>query len=276
MIDKSTQIPASNVGVRELIRRGGWTGLTTGLAPGYVQANVVILPQELAEDFRIYCNRNSQAMPILDVTAPGDPVPRVAAPTADMRTDVPRYRIYRRGRLDDEVSDIRDLWDSRCVAFLLGCSFTAESKLLDAGVRLRHLELGCNVPMFQTSRQCIPSRRFNGPLVVSMRPIRNCEIAAARQLTARYPLAHGAPVQIGMPEMLGINLGEPDWGDAVMPDPDETPVFWACGVTPQAAIMAVEPEIAITHAPGHMFITDLRDTQIEGIQPPYVPAHDRR
>lgn len=269
MMETARLATASPATVRQLIRSAEWTAPTTGLALGYVQANLVILPHMLANDFLDYCTQNSQAMPILDVTRPGDPCPRHIAPTADIRTDVPRYRIYRNGALANEVQDITDLWAPDSVAVLLGCSFTAEARLLQAGVRLRHMELGKNVPMYRTNRQCAPSGSFHGPLVVSMRPIRRDQMRIAESVTARYPLAHGAPVQIGNPKELGIDLSQPDWGDHIEPGVDEVPVFWACGVTPQAAIIASKPAFAITHAPGHMFISDLRDTEIEQQSPPF-------
>jgi uncharacterized protein YcsI (UPF0317 family) len=270
MIEESSLGAADAATVRRLIRAGERAGPTTGLALGYVQANLVILPESLAGDFLDYCSRNSQAMPVLDVTEPGDPHPRQVAPDADIRTDVPRYRVYRDGELEAEVVDVTDLWGPDSVAVLLGCSFTAEAKLLQAGVRLRHIEIGKNVPMYRTNRLCIPSAHFHGPLVVSMRPIQRDQVTIAENVTARYPLAHGAPVQVGHPEELDIDLSHPDWGDDVEPNDDELPVFWACGVTPQAAIMVSGPERAITHAPGHMFITDLRDEEIERQTPPFT------
>lgn len=250
--------------VRSAIRRQTWTGPTSGACLGSVQANLVILPADLAGDFRTFCSQNPRPLPLLDMTAPGDPHPRRVAPGADLRTDLPRYRVYRHGVLTDEPLNLRDLWRDDFVAFLLGCSFTAEQQLLDGGVRLRHLELGPNVPMYRTSRRCEPSEHFWGPLVVSMRPILRKEVDLAREITGRFPYAHGAPVQVGDPGALGIgDLSAPDWGDAIALQADEVPVFWACGVTPQAVVQEVRPEIAITHAPGHMFITDLRDEQIQ-------------
>jgi uncharacterized protein YcsI (UPF0317 family) len=254
--------------VRDQIRAGRWASPTTGLALGHVQANLVILPEALAGDFEAYCRRNPQAMPVLDITAPGDPHPRRAAPDADIRSDVPRYRVYRHGVLTDEPAAIHHLWAGDSVAFLLGCSFSAEAALLQAGITLRHLTLGKNVPMFRTNRQCAPAGVFHGPLVVSMRPIQEDDVAEVIRITGQYPLAHGTPIQVGKPGALGINVAHPDWGDVILPTEDETPVFWACGVTPQAAIMAAAPPLAITHAPGHMFITDLQTADIQEMQPP--------
>lgn len=265
MIDMSRAQPRE---VRQLFRSGEWTSPTSGLCLGYLQANLAILPEALADDFRDVCSANPRPMPLIDVTEPGSPVPPRVAPEADLRTDVPRYRVYRLGLFDAEVTDIIDLWRDDLVAFLLGCSFTAEAKLLEAGVRLRHMELGQNVAMFKTSLECEPKGAFHGPVVVSMRPIARDQVELAARVTEDYPLAHGGPLHIGDPAAIGIeDLLSPDWGDAIEPLPDEVPVFWACGVTPQALIMSVQPEFAITHAPGHMFITDVPDTEIRGRQP---------
>jgi uncharacterized protein YcsI (UPF0317 family) len=261
MVDLSRAQPAE---ARGTIREGGWNRPTTGVCSGYVQANLAILPQDLAADFLAVCEANPRPMPLLDMTGPGDPHPRRVAPEADLRSDLPRYSVYRWGRLSTQPTQVRDLWRDDLVAFLLGCSFTAEGKLLAAGVRLRHLELGQNVPMFRTSLEVQPVGRFHGPLVVSMRPIRKDQLELARRVTAELPLAHGAPIQVGDPEQIGIaDLSQPDWGDAILPLADEVPVFWACGVTPQALIMRAQPELAITHAPGHMFITDVPDALIK-------------
>jgi uncharacterized protein YcsI (UPF0317 family) len=233
-----------------------------------MQANLVVLPAEAASEFASLCEANPRALPLVDVTEPGDPRPRRVAPSADLRTDVPRYRVHRHGEVAGEPADIRDLWRDDLVAFLLGCSFTAESALLAAGVRLRHLELRRNVPMFVTSVRCEPAGRFHGPVVVSMRPIAREQVALAERVTADYPLAHGAPLHTGDPAAIGVgDLARPDYGDAIEPLADEVPVFWACGVTPQAVIATVRPELAITHAPGHMLLTDVPDSAVRGRQP---------
>lgn len=258
------RLPSDPSDARAAIRSGEYQEPTSGICLGYVQANLVILPEAYAEDFRAFCAANPRPMPLLEMTQPGDPVPHRTAPSADLRTDVPRYRVYRRKGME-ETTDIRPLWRDDFVSFLLGCSFTTEEKLLDAGVRLRHVELGRNVAMFRTDVPCAPAGQFRGPLVVSMRPIRRDQVELARRVTADYPLAHGAPVHVGDPAAIGVaDLGKPDWGDALELQEDEVPVFWACGVTPQAAIAVLQPEIAITHAPGHMFLTDLRDAEICG------------
>jgi uncharacterized protein YcsI (UPF0317 family) len=243
---------------RLLMRDGRWTGVTAGVAPEFAQANLVILPRDLAYDFLLFCVRNPKPCPILDVTDAGSPIPRLAAPEADLRTDVPRYRVYRDGEMVDEPGSIEGYWTDDLVAFLLGCSFTFELGLIEAGVPVRHLECGCNVSMFRTNVACQPAGIFSGPLVVSMRPIPAPLVAKAVQISGRYPSVHGAPVHIGSPEELGISdLGKPDWGDPVPVLDGEVPVFWACGVTPQAVAMQTRPPLMITHAPGHMFVTDI-------------------
>ncbi len=253
----------SSLEARHLIRSGAWSRPTTGLALGHVQANLVILPQSWAEEFTTFCHLNPRPAPLLDITLPGDPRPTKVAAQADLRTDIPRYRVYRDGELVEEPEDILSSWREDFVAFLLGCSFSAEHALIEHGIRLRHLEQGKNVAMYRTTIECIGTPRFHGPLVVSMRPIKTTMIDKVAEITSRYPLAHGVPIHIGDPLALGIiDLAQPDWGDAVSVEGDELPVFWACGVTPQAIIMIVKPEIAITHSPGHMFITDLRDSAI--------------
>ena len=248
---------------RKLIRSGEWNRPTTGLALGYVQANLVILPQSWAEEFAIFCHLNPKPAPILDITHPGDPRPMKVAAQADLRTDIPRYCVYHKGELVEEPEDIQSFWQEDFVAFLLGCSFSAERALIEHGIRLRHLEQGKNIAMYQTTIECAATPHFHGPLVVTMRPIKTAMIDKVVEITGSYPLAHGSPIHIGDPAALGItDLAQPRWGDAVMVEEDEVPVFWACGVTPQAVIMTVRPEIAITHSPGHMFITDWRDSEI--------------
>jgi uncharacterized protein YcsI (UPF0317 family) len=234
---------------------------TAGLAPGFVQANLVILPQALAFDFLLFAQRNPRPCPLLEVVEAGSAEPRSMAPGADLRTDVPKYRVYRDGVLTDEPDDLSSLWAGDLVSFLLGCSFTFETALIDAGVPVRHIEQGVNVPMFITSIPTAPAGAFHGPMVVSMRPVPADKVVRAVQVTSRFPAVHGAPVHIGDPGAIGIrDVTRPDLGDAVEIRPGEVPVFWACGVTPQAAAMASKPPLMITHAPGHMFITDRRDS----------------
>jgi uncharacterized protein YcsI (UPF0317 family) len=243
---------------RAMMRDGRWTETTAGFAPGFAQANLVILPRELAYDFLLFCVRNPKPCPVLDVTEAGSPVPRLAAPEADLRTDLPRYRIYRDGVLVDEPLSIEGYWSGDLVAFLLGCSFTFEHGLIEAGISLRHVERGCDVAIYRTNIACRSAGVFSGPLVVSMRPIPAHLVGKAVQISGRYPSVHGAPVHIGAPEALGIvDLDRPDWGDLSPVREGEVPVFWACGVTPQAVAMQSRPPLMITHAPGHMFLTDI-------------------
>ncbi len=246
--------------VRAAIRAGEWTGPTAALAPGYAQANLVALPAADAFDFLRFCVANPRPCPILEVCEPGEPEPTHTTPGADLRTDVPRYRVHRDGAVTDEVEDVRDVWREDLVAFLLGCSFTFERALLAADLPVRHVEQGSNVPMYTTAIACRPAGRFAGPLVVSMRPMTPRQAIRATEITSRYPSAHGAPVHIGDPEAIGIAaLATPQYGDAVEIRAGEVPVFWACGVTPQAVAAASRPELMITHAPGHMFVTDVPD-----------------
>ncbi|HJT34616.1 MAG TPA: putative hydro-lyase [Pirellulales bacterium] len=254
--------PASEAArLRAAIRSGKHTGPTAGLAPGFAQANVVILPARDAADFAEFCRLNPRPCPLIEQLEPGDPEPRRSAPGADLRTDVPRYRVFRSGKAEPrEPTDIRELWRGDLVGFLLGCSFTFEAALIAAGLPVRHIEQHRNVPMYRTNIACAPAGRFAGPLVVSMRPYRPEQIARVREITAQYPTMHGAPVHAGDAAAIGVaDLMRPDFGDAVTIEPGELPVFWACGVTPQLALAAARPELTITHSPGCMFVTDLRD-----------------
>ncbi len=249
-------------GAREAIRRKEWTGTTAGIAKGFVQANLVVLPVDWALDFLLFCQRNPRPCPVLDVTEPGDPVPRSLAPGADIRTDLPRYRVFRNGILEDEPLDIANIWRDDLVGFLIGCSFTFEGALVEAGVPVRHIEMGVNVPMYKTNIPCRPAGRLSGPMVVSMRPVPPDLVSKAVTTTALFPAVHGAPVHIGDPGSIGIaDMSRPDFGDPVDIREGEIPLFWGCGVTPQAALMASKPPFAITHAPGHMFIGDKRDKE---------------
>jgi uncharacterized protein YcsI (UPF0317 family) len=247
--------------VRAAIRAGDWDGPTAALAPGYTQANLVVLPQADAFDFLRFCVANPRPCPVLEVCEPGSPEPAVSAPGADLRSDLPRYRIHRDGEFVDEVDRVE--WREDLVAFLIGCSFTFERALLAAGLPVRHIEMGVNVPMYRTAVACRPAGRFSGPLVVSMRPMTPQQAIRATQITSRYPSVHGAPVHVGDPSALGIaSLAAPQYGDPVEIRDGEVPVFWACGVTPQAVAAASRPELMITHAPGHMFVTDLPDESL--------------
>ena len=240
--------------------REGLVAPTTGWAAGFTQANMVMLPQDWAFDMLLFGQRNPQPVPLLDVTDPGATSSRLA-PNADLRTDVPRYRVWRDGELVAEPTDVTDLWREDMVTFLIGCSFSFETALMDAGVPIRHIDQGRNVSMYRTNLDCQPAGRLSGPLVVSMRPIPARQVVTAVQITERMPEVHGAPVHVGVPEALGItDVSHPDFGDPVRFEDGDVPVFWACGVTPQAALMASRPPFAITHATGHMFVTDIPDT----------------
>ncbi len=247
--------------LRSAIRAGRFVGQTAGQTAGFVQTNLVVLPAEYADEFAEFCRVNDRPCPLVARTLPGDPCPRHVAPGADLRTDVPRYRVFCGGVAErEESTDIADLWRDDFVAFLLGCSFTFESALVAAGLGVRHIDEGRNVPMFRTNRSCAAAGRFAGPLVVSMRPYRREQIDDVVRISAEFPRMHGGPVHVGDPAALGIaDVTRPDFGEAVTIRDDEMPVFWACGVTPQLALLAAKPEIAITHSPGHMFVTDLKD-----------------
>ena len=239
--------------------RSGLAAQTSGCAPGYTQANLVVLPRDWAFDMLLFGQRNPRPVPLLDVTDPGS-FRTALAPDADLRTDLPRYRVWRNGELTGEPTDVVDLWSEDLVAFLIGCSFSFEAALLDAGVPVRNIEQDRNVSMYRTDVACRPAGRLSGPLVVTMRPVPAPLVVTAVQVTARMPQVHGAPVHVGHPASLGIaDLAAPDFGDPVDLVDGDVPVFWACGVTPQAALMASRPPFAITHAPGHMFITDVPD-----------------
>ncbi len=256
---------ASGADVRAACRRGAWHRPTAGMAHGFVQANLVMLPADLADDFEAFCQANPVPCPLLERTPPGSYEPLRFAPGADLRTDAPRYRIYRRGRPDPgQPTDVLEAARPDLAGFLLGCSFTFESAMQQAGFDLRHQTQGVNVPMYRTQRACAPAGPFAGPLVVSMRPVARERVAEVRALTARFPRVHGAPVHVGDPAAIGVrDLDSPDWGDAVEIREGEVPVFWGCGVTPQAVAQASRPELMITHAPGHMFVTDRRDRELD-------------
>lgn len=242
---------------RSGIRRGHYTAHTSGLADGYVQGNIAILPQSLAGDFLLYCQRNPKPCPLLAVSEPGQPLLPTLGVDIDIRTDVPQYRVWRDGVLTEEPNDIRGLWRDDLVTFVIGCSFSFEEALLQAGLPLRHIAQNRNVAMYRSNMATERAGVFHGPMVVSMRPMKAAHAIEAVQITSRFPNVHGAPVHLGDPAQIGISdLGQPDYGDAVDIMADEIPVFWACGVTPQAAISQARPPFCITHAPGKMLITD--------------------
>ncbi len=263
VIDRGVEAGAR---ARLRIRAGGFSGPTAGLAPGNVQANLVILPKALAHDFLRFAQANPKPCPVLAVSEPGDPRLPALGTDLDIRTDLPKYRIWRHGELVEEPIAVDRLWRDDLVSFALGCSFSFEQALVDDGIELRHMSCGSNVSMYRTNIPCAPAGRFAGPLVVSMRPLKPADAIRAIQITSRFPSVHGAPVHIGVPEAIGIrDLARPDYGDPVPVEHGELPVFWACGVTPQAVIAEVKPDFCITHAPGSMLITDLRNTRLASL-----------
>jgi len=248
--------------LRKRIRKGQWTQPTSGASKGYIQANLVMMPQEQAFDFLLFCVRNPKPCPILDVLEPGCFEPAIAR-GADLRTDLPRYRIYVDGKLKDEAEDVSDLAHSGMVSFLLGCSFSFENAMLAAGLPIRNIEEGKNVSMYVTCRDCQPAGPFTSKLVVTMRPMTPAQAVRAVQITTRFHLTHGAPVHIGDHREIGIkDLTQPEFGDPVTLRSGEVPVFWACGVTSQLAATSVPLPLVITHSPGHMFVSDLKDEDL--------------
>jgi uncharacterized protein YcsI (UPF0317 family) len=249
--------------IRNLIRKGKWNKPTAGLAMGYAQANLVILPQKYAFDFLLFCQRNSKPCPLLEVLEPGKYMTKFLSSDADIRTDIPRYNIYRNGKLVGQVKDIKSLWKKDLVSFLLGCSFSFEEAMLRSKIPVRYIEEHKNVSMYITNIPCNSAGVFHGPMVVTMRPIPSDKISRTVQITSRYALVHGAPIHIGDPSVIGIkDLKKPDFGDPVTIKKGEVPVFWACGVTPQAVVMKAKPDLCMTHAPGHMFISDLLNEEL--------------
>ncbi|MDF1598941.1 putative hydro-lyase [Mesorhizobium sp. YIM 152430] len=245
--------------LRQACRQGRFDAPTSGLAEGFQQGNIVILPSAYADDFLRFCVRNPKPAPILAVSEAGDPKMPSLGADLDIRHDVPRYRVFRDGVAVDTVTDLGALWRGDFVTFVLGCSFSFETALMRADIPVRHIEAGRNVAMYETNIQTIPAGPFTGPLVVSMRSFAPQDAIRAVILSSHLPQAHGAPVHIGDPAQIGIaDLAKPDFGDAPVIRPGDVAVFWACGVTPQTAIRHARPEIAITHAPGHMLVTDLR------------------
>ncbi len=255
---------ASPKEVRRLIRSGALTGQTSGMCAGYAQANLCILPKEQAFDFLLFCTRNPRPCPLLEVGDCGSREIKEMAFGADVARDIPKYRIWRGGSLDAEVTDISDIWRDDFVYFLIGCSFSFEAELLEAGIPVRHIEEGRNVPMFNTNIPLKSAGAFGGNMVVSMRPIPHELVMKAVSVTAAMPRVHGAPVHIGDPSLIGISdIASPDYGDSVTVKKGEVPVFWPCGVTPQNVLMNSKPPFAVTHAPGHMFITDIKNHELK-------------
>src|ERR1700738_1364577 len=255
-------IPQTGRDARLAIRSGQFSGQTAGVAPGYVQGNLAILPETLAGDFLRFCQLNPKPCPLLAASSPGDFRLPTLADDLDIRTDIARYRVFRRGELIDEPTDIRGHWRDDLVAFVLGCSFSFEEALIEDGIELRHMTCGATVPMFRTSVPTAPAGPFHGPLVVSMRPMTPAKAIRAIQITTRFPAVHGAPVHIGKPGLIGISaLMKPDWGDAVPINEDEIPVFWACGVTPQSVVATPKPDFSTPHYPGGMLVPAPRNAE---------------
>jgi uncharacterized protein YcsI (UPF0317 family) len=262
-VASASSVWTNGVDVRHACRAGIFGGATAGVAPGYVQGNLAILPRDWADEFLRFCSANPKPCPVLAVSEPGNPsLPAVGA-DLDIRTDLPRYRVWRDGEIVDEPRDVRSVWGDDLVTFVIGCSFSFEEALQQADVPIRHLACGCNVSMYRTNIPTQPAGRFFGPTIVSMRPFKAADAIRAIQITSRLPAVHGAPIHIGFPEQIGIkDIGAPDYGDPVPIEAGELPVFWACGVTPQAAIAAARPPFAITHAPGSMLVTDLKNARL--------------
>lgn len=250
--------------MRRLIRAGRYDKPTSGLCPGYAQANLIVLPREDAYDFLLFAQRNPKPCPLLEVTEVGARNTTICADDCDVATDFPRYRIYRDGVCTDEVTDVADYWRDDLVSFIIGCSFSFESELIDAGIEMRHNTMGRNVSMYITNIACRPAGKMSGNMVVSMRPIPYDQVVLATQISGAIPAVHGAPVHIGDPSVIGIkDISKPDFGDPVDIHEGEVPVFWACGVTPQSVVMNVKPKFAITHAPGCMLITDTKNINLK-------------
>jgi uncharacterized protein YcsI (UPF0317 family) len=255
-IDKLRGLSVSQI--RGHIRKGLYSGQTAGLAAGYLQGNLAILPLAHALDFFRFCQRNPKPCPLVGVSDTGNPDMFTLGHDIDIRTDVPRYNIYRNGELFEQRTDVTDLWTDDLVAFVLGCSFSFEEALVNEGIGIRHIDENKTVPMFRTNLATISAGPYGGNMVVSMRPMSPANAIRACAITARFPHAHGKPVHVGDPATIGIaNLDTPDWGDPTSFEDGEIPVFWACGVTPQVAIQSAKPPLCITHSPGHMLISDI-------------------
>lgn len=257
-------LSATPVEARHLIRSGAYDAPTSGLCPGYAQANLIILPKEQAYDFLLFAQRNPKPCPLLEVTEVGAREATICATDCDIATDFPKYRIYRHGELVEEVADVSAYWRDDLVSFVIGCSFSFESELVEAGIEMRHNTMGRNVSMYLTGVDCVPAGSMSGKMVMSMRPIPHDQIVKAVQLSGAIPKVHGAPLHIGDPAAIGVkDIAHPEFGDPVDIREGEVPVFWACGVTPQSIVMNSKPEFAITHAPGCMLITDTKNIDLK-------------
>ena len=260
----ATDVPTDPQAFRELVRRGEFVSPTNAVCPGHLQCNLVVLPQgKESFDFLLFCQRNKKACPLIEVCDVGSPHPHGVAQNADLRTDIPKYCIYRDGELVEEVTDVTPYWPENSVAFLIGCSFSYDGELMNAGIPLRSADAGLNVPMYRSNIPCRSAGSLKGNMVVSMKPISALDVAKEVEITSKYPHAHGGPVCVGCPEAIGIHdLSSPDWGDAVEMEAGEVPVFHACGVTPQSVLMDSKVPFAITHSAGYMFVTDLPSDEV--------------
>lgn len=258
-------LEATPAKARHIIREGRYNAPTSGLCPGFAQANLIVLPKEQAYDFLLFAQRNPKPCPLLEVTDVGQRMTQLCATDCDIATDFPRYRIYEEGKLVAEVDNVADYWRDDLVSFVIGCSFSFESELVEAGIEMRHNTQGRNVSMYLTDVECIPAGSMSGKMVMSMRPLPPGQVIKAVQISGAIPKVHGAPMHIGDPAAIGISdLSQPDFGDPVDIYPGEVPVFWACGVTPQSVVMNSKPPFAITHAPGCMLITDTKNVDLKG------------
>lgn len=250
--------------VRQLISDGKITGQTSGMCDGYAQANLCILPEKYAYDFLLFCQRNQKSCPLLEVSDCGSRFLKTSAPGADIAKEIPRYRVWKNGKLFDECTDVSSYWRNDLVSFVIGCSFSFESLLINGGIDVRNISENHNVPMYVTNIDTSPAGIFSGKMVVSMRPIPYDKIVRAVEITSRVPKVHGSPVHIGLPELIGIkDINKPDFGEMSTIKENEVPVFWACGVTPQSVVMNSKPDFCITHAPGHMLITDIPESFLQ-------------
>ncbi|MGE4252354.1 MAG: putative hydro-lyase [Parvibaculaceae bacterium] len=257
-IERNDLLALSPRRIRELTRDGSWRGTSEGLARGYAQANLVILPKKYALDFILFCLRNPKPCPLVAVTDPGSSLVKDVAPGADLRSDLAQYCVYRDGRLIDEPHGVDSYWREDLVCFLIGCSYSFETALLNAGIPLRHQQENKIVSVYVTNLECVPAGQFHGPMAVSMRPIKHSQVARAVQVTSRFPATHGAPIHIGDPSLIGVDLNKAAFGTSrIDVHDDEVPVFWGCGCTPQAVALASKPDLMITHKAGYLFITDL-------------------
>ncbi len=258
-----SQEPESQA-LRRQIRSGQFTRNTTGKAMGFVQANLAIVPQSVAFDFLLFCQRNPKPCPLLEVVEAGSVEVVRLAPGSDIRRDLPKYRVFRDGVMTEEVANVSEIWQDDFVSFLLGCSYSFEKALLDANLEVRHLTLGARPSVFRTNIPCRPAGVFEGPMVVSMRPFKPDDVIKAAMVTAAFPEVHGAPVHMGDPAAIGIeDVHSPHYSPGVPIYEGEVPVFWACGVTPQEILLNAKLPLAITHSPGHMFVSDIRETELK-------------